>query len=146
MFHRHRPAEAFRLIREAGFRFVELGGAHFPAAEATLQSVAELQRQLADAGLTPIAAFIVHPLASSDDQHFFVAQISNLLYRRFPIGQAFDSKEAVVVGTGPCRLETCGTADWKSALRLGPSSAAHPTAFSVTAQTVSTNLKMNPTP
>ena len=43
-----------------------------------------------------------------------VAQVSNLLYRRFPIGNASEWKV-------PCGLETGDTADWKSPPRgFGP--------------------------
>ena len=67
MFHRHQPPAVFRMIRESGLRFVELGGAHFNAASIAPPEVAELRRQLDDAGLTPVGAFIVHPVAADDD-------------------------------------------------------------------------------
>jgi hypothetical protein len=41
---------------------------------------------------------------------FLVAQVSNLLYRRLPVGQP-ESCPTI------CRLEICDTADWKSALQ-----------------------------
>ncbi len=47
-----------------------------------------------------------------------VAQVSNLLYRRFPIGRAWRCGERWIV-RGACGLETRDTADWKSALRRG---------------------------
>jgi len=67
MFGRHRAPEVFDMIRQAGYRFVELGGAHFPAADASAESVAGLRRQLGDAGLTPVAAFIVHGISSAEE-------------------------------------------------------------------------------
>ena len=45
-----------------------------------------------------------------------VAQISNLLYRRFPIGWRFGEGRRQVSGARG-RIEFCDTADWKSALR-----------------------------
>ena len=46
-----------------------------------------------------------------------VAQVSNLLYRRLPVGRT--SKEVVALETHRgCGLETRDTADWKSALQL----------------------------
>ena len=44
------------------------------------------------------------------------AQISNLLYRRFPIGRStvFPVRSNLPAA---CKLETCDPADWKSALR-----------------------------
>src|SRR5258708_36435438 len=35
------------------------------------------------------------------DDTFVVAQISNLLYRRFPVGRASESNQAVVIGSNP---------------------------------------------
>ncbi|MBI4606460.1 MAG: sugar phosphate isomerase/epimerase [Planctomycetes bacterium] len=67
MFGRYGTPEAFEMVREAGFRFVELGGAHFPAAEASPEAIAALRRQLGGAGLTPVAAFVVHGTASADE-------------------------------------------------------------------------------
>ena len=60
--------EAFEMIRKAGFRFVELGGRHLRAAAGSRESVARLRRQLKDAGVSPVAAFIVHGIASSDEK------------------------------------------------------------------------------
>jgi hypothetical protein len=46
----------------------------------------------------------------------WVAQIPNLLYRRFPIGWRFGYSRRQGSGVGG-RIEFCDTADWKSALR-----------------------------
>ena len=61
-----------------------------------------------------------------DGRHFLVAQISNLLYRRFPIGRASGHLLACQSLRTLRRLETCDTADWKSALQAGAGSVAHP--------------------
>src|SRR6185436_6768082 len=45
------------------------------------------------------------------------AQISNLLYRRSPIGRPFLCRMLLDL-LGARRLKTCDTADWKSALRM----------------------------
>src|ERR1035441_8155153 len=45
-----------------------------------------------------------------------VAQISNLLYRRFPLGWLFGEGRRQVSGARR-RIEFCDTADWESALR-----------------------------
>ncbi len=58
----------------------------------------------------------------------FVAQISNLLYRRLPVGKASGFRTGAGMGSNSRRLETCDTADWKSALQ---GSVAHPTVPSV---------------
>ncbi len=47
-----------------------------------------------------------------------VAQISNLLYRRFPIGRVTGSSERVGSFARPAGWKPCDTADWKSALRV----------------------------
>jgi WD40 repeat protein len=46
-----------------------------------------------------------------------VAQVSNLLYRRFPIGSRFERSSRPGPFQRPGGLETRDTADWKSALR-----------------------------
>jgi hypothetical protein len=46
-----------------------------------------------------------------------VAQVSNLLYRRFPIGSGFERSSRPSPFQRPGGLETRDTADWKSALR-----------------------------
>ena len=46
-----------------------------------------------------------------------VAQVSNLLYRRLPVGR-LRAKRASPEVRGGCGLEIRDTADWKSALRL----------------------------
>jgi hypothetical protein len=46
-----------------------------------------------------------------------VAQVSNLLYRRLPVGRVL-AKPATRQTRGACGLEIRDTADWKSALRL----------------------------
>src|SRR5437867_12767428 len=52
-----------------------------------------------------------------------VAQVSNLLYRRFPIGRTF--REPARSNTCSARgLEIRDTADWKSALRSDPRRAS----------------------
>ena len=66
MFRRHPAPEAFGLIRKAGYRFVELGGRHFHAAARSKQALGRLRSELKDAGLTPVAAFIVHQVSSTD--------------------------------------------------------------------------------
>jgi len=45
-----------------------------------------------------------------------VAQISNRLYRRFPIGRSSPSRARLDLFCAR-RLKTCDTADWKSALQ-----------------------------
>ena len=67
MFRRHPAPEAFGLIRKAGYRFVELGGRHFHAAARSKQALGRLRSELKDAGLTPVAAFIVHQISSTDE-------------------------------------------------------------------------------
>ncbi len=57
-------------------------------------------------------ARIFHSLKAASGFRCCVAQVSNLLYRRLPVGRAF------IYGRGARRLETCDAADWKSALRL----------------------------
>ena len=69
MFHRHPAAEALALIREAGFRYVELGGGHFHAAAGSRESLGRLGTEFQKAGLTPVAAFIVHGISSTDENH-----------------------------------------------------------------------------
>src|SRR5436190_24156667 len=48
-----------------------------------------------------------------------VAQVCNLLYRRFAIGRPSKTSSPAAFRT-PCRLQTCDTADSKSALRGNP--------------------------
>ena len=68
MFGRRQGPAAFQQIREAGFRYVELGGAQIRTASRSAQSAEQLQRQLADAGLTAVSAFIViRDIASNDE-------------------------------------------------------------------------------
>jgi myo-inositol catabolism protein IolH len=69
MFHRHKAAEAFAMIRRAGYHFVELGSPHLRSTEMSGEDLKSLQKQLADAGLTAFTAFIVHPISSPDEQH-----------------------------------------------------------------------------
>jgi hypothetical protein len=47
-----------------------------------------------------------------------VAQVSNLMYRRLPVGRAWE-KPAHRSVRDVCGLEIHDTADWKSALRFG---------------------------
>ena len=63
---RHPAPDAFALIRKAGYRFVELGGRHFHAAARSKQTLDRLRSELKDADLTPVAAFIVHQISSTD--------------------------------------------------------------------------------
>lgn len=67
MFGRQRVPDVFDGIREAGYRFVELGGAHFRAASASAEAVQQLRGQLGDAGLEAVGAFVVHGIASVED-------------------------------------------------------------------------------
>ena len=67
MFSRHKAREAFRMIRRAGYRFVELGPPHFHSTDISAQDLKDLQKQLADAGLTAVTAFIVHCMSSPDE-------------------------------------------------------------------------------
>lgn len=73
MFRRLSRPEAFAAIRAAGYHCVELKardriGPYIPhAVAASDESLRQLKRELADAGLTPIAAFIVHLVADSDE-------------------------------------------------------------------------------
>src|SRR5450830_1228991 len=58
------------------------------------------------------------------DGHCLVAQVSNLLYRRLPVGRACDLGSATTLsGASAIRtasgLEIRDTADWKSALQRG---------------------------
>ena len=69
MFHRHKAPGAFAMIRRAGYRFVELGSPHLRSTEMSDEDLRSLQRQLADAGLTAVTAFIVHSVSSPDEQH-----------------------------------------------------------------------------
>jgi len=66
MFRRHPVPEAFALIRKAGYRFVEMGGRHFHAAARSKQTLDRLRSELKHADLTPVAAFIVHQISSTD--------------------------------------------------------------------------------
>ena len=63
---RHPAPDAFALIRKAGYRFVELGGRHFHAAARSKQTLNRLRSELKDADLTPVAAFIVHQISTTD--------------------------------------------------------------------------------
>ena len=67
-----------------------------------------------------------------DGRHFLVAQISNLLYRRLPVGKASNSTMAARRASVARRFETCDTADWKSALLAGAGTVAYPTVQAVT--------------
>jgi len=58
------------------------------------------------------------------DGHCLVAQVSNLLYRRLPVGWACDLGSASTLSSASAMraasgLEIRDTADWKSALRRG---------------------------
>jgi len=58
------------------------------------------------------------------DSHCLVAQVSNLLYRRLPVGWACDLGSASTLSSASAMraasgLEIRDTADWKSALRRG---------------------------
>jgi len=68
MFPRQKAPEAFAMIRRAGYRFVELGPPHLRSQEISVEDLKTLQKQLADAGLTAVTAFIVHPISSPDEQ------------------------------------------------------------------------------
>jgi myo-inositol catabolism protein IolH len=67
MFSRCKPAEVWSRIREAGYRFVELGIAHFRSSKITSEGIGRLRKDLAAEGLTPVAAFIVHGFSSPDE-------------------------------------------------------------------------------
>lgn len=73
VFRRRGRTAAFAAIRAAGYHFVELKardreGPYIPLTGAASDaSLAQLRRELGDAGLTPIAAFVVHHLASEDE-------------------------------------------------------------------------------
>src|SRR6266436_5425296 len=54
-----------------------------------------------------------------------VAQVSNLLYRRFPIGRPPDPV-LLVITRGVCRLEALRDSGWKPALRLCPQPSRSP--------------------
>jgi myo-inositol catabolism protein IolH len=74
LFRHQDRHEAFVMIREAGYRFVELKGQgrtgpYMPVGgEKTEESLKQLKGELADAGLTPIAAFIVYGIGSSNEK------------------------------------------------------------------------------
>lgn len=68
MFHRHKTAETFAMIRRAGYRFVELGSPHLRSTEMSSEDLKDLRKQLSDAGLTAVTAFIVHPISSPDEK------------------------------------------------------------------------------
>jgi hypothetical protein len=58
------------------------------------------------------------------DGHCLVAQVSNLLYRRLPVGWACDLGNASTLSSASAMrsaggLEIRDTADWKSALQRG---------------------------
>jgi hypothetical protein len=57
------------------------------------------------------------PRATQGDTAF-VAQVSNLLYRRLPVGRTCDIP-ATLEPSSACGLEIRDTADWKSALQFG---------------------------
>jgi len=73
MFRRLSRAEAFAAIRAAGYHYVELkardrSGPYIPHTQpASDEVLRQVKRDLANAGLTPVAAFIVHLIADSDD-------------------------------------------------------------------------------
>ena len=68
MFGRRQGPEAFQQIRAAGFRYVELAGGQIRTASRSAQSAQQLERQLADAGLTVVSTFIVNRDVTSDDE------------------------------------------------------------------------------
>ncbi len=67
MFRRYRGSKAFSQIRAAGYRQVELSGGQIRSAANSAQAADQLKQRLADAGLKPAAAFVVHRIASSDE-------------------------------------------------------------------------------
>jgi myo-inositol catabolism protein IolH len=73
MFRRLSRAEAFAAIRAAGYHYVELkardrSGPYIPhTLPASDEVLRQLKRDLASAGLTPVAAFIVHLIADADE-------------------------------------------------------------------------------
>lgn len=67
MFGRHRPPELYRRLRETGYRFIELAGAQIRAAATSEESARRLSKELQDAGLKPVSAFVVHRIASGDE-------------------------------------------------------------------------------
>jgi myo-inositol catabolism protein IolH len=69
MFHRPKAPEAFAMIHRAGYRLVELGSPHLRSTEMSGDDLKNLQKQLADAGLVAVTAFIVHSMSSPDEQH-----------------------------------------------------------------------------
>ena len=67
MFGRHRPPELYRHLRETGYRFIELAGAQIRAAATSEESARRLSKELQDAGLRPVSAFVVDRIASGDE-------------------------------------------------------------------------------
>jgi myo-inositol catabolism protein IolH len=67
MFGRHKRPEVWGMIRTAGYRYVEVGISHFRSHEIDSASVEKLRTELSDAGLHPVAAFIVHRFSSPDE-------------------------------------------------------------------------------
>src|SRR5437016_8204197 len=98
-----------------------------PTEEQILQTIVHQQLTVFKSALTPgrgdnsltsggnSTTTLAGPLTNSG--HFGVAQVSNLLYRRFPIGRTFHRHCAASIAAS-CRLEACATAGWKPARRL----------------------------
>jgi len=59
-----------------------------------------------------------HPCPPARDSSEEVAQSCTLLYRRIAFGSAHETSKPSLVGETPCRLQTCDTAEFNSALRV----------------------------
>jgi len=70
--------------------------------------------------VVPPLAQMFHSGSSWRARHAGVAQVSNLLYRRFPIGRLSEAAMTLRPASG---WETHDTADWQSALHLRPAFA-----------------------
>ncbi|MDD4869122.1 MAG: sugar phosphate isomerase/epimerase [Kiritimatiellae bacterium] len=67
MFSRFKTPAVWTMIREAGYRFIELGICHFRSHEIDSGAIQQLKKDVMDAGLSPVAAFIVHRFSSPDE-------------------------------------------------------------------------------
>lgn len=67
MFRGFRPPELFRKIREAGYRFVELGGGQIRAAAESEKDAKRLLDQMGEEGVSPVSAFVVRRIAAEDE-------------------------------------------------------------------------------
>jgi myo-inositol catabolism protein IolH len=67
MFTKYKTPEVWTRIREAGYRRVEVGIAHFRSHEIDDVGAARLAQEIGGAELVPVAAFIVHAFSHPDE-------------------------------------------------------------------------------